>query len=352
MILRFFSLCRNVCLPALFLLAATLHVTPAAVAQTEGEIHSPAQLLKIMEESSLTYNLGILEQPVPCTAYKEVIADNSARGAGEAGGKDPGSYTLKEEEQALFNQGRAHFRNGAMGEARSVYFSLLKLRPDFAPAMTFLGQTYEAEHDYKNAIKCLEAAITLNYHDYLAHYFLADDYAATGDYKRAASEIILASILNRNNTNIRTAMARILPKAGFKTADWCFEPQVYIGRKADSSVDVQFGENWVGYAVAKAIWTFEPGYSAANGGAPEGRYNTAADKECLAVLAMSLINDEKKSWKKKPELNALMRSFDKKLFMEFLYYEVMLPKYPHAVYQLPAETLNSVRDYVMTVRLK
>src|SRR5690606_11239010 len=106
-----------------------------------------------------------------------------------------------------------------------------------------------------------------------------------GNYSRASDEIVLASILNRNNPNIRKAKLRILPKAGYRAPQWCYEPQVLIMRKDDTHITMRAADNWLGYAIAKAVWKFEPGYRAANGGAPEGSYNLAEDKECLASLA-------------------------------------------------------------------
>ena len=88
-----------------------------------------------------------------------------------------------------------------------------------------------------------------------------------------------------------------------------------------------------------------------NGGASEGSYNLAEDKECLISLAAGLSVDTAEEWKQQPALAALSQSWDKKMIFEYLYYEIMLPKFPETVYQLPKAELEDIRKYVRQVRI-
>jgi tetratricopeptide (TPR) repeat protein len=338
------------CIPAL--LAAFLMMPAFGFAQKASKIHSPAELFEILDKSKIAYELDILDSSFACIDRTDNLNHNWAFPSSSEDARNGfETYKLKDAEKALLKEAEDLFEKDQYEAARQKYLELTKLRPDFAPAFTYIGQTYEKFDQYSEAIKYEEQAIQANYYDYLAHYFLADNYAMIGNHKRATEEIILASILNRNNQNIRRAMQRILPAAGYRAPQWCFEPQVLITRKDDKHISLKTAVNWSGWALAKAAWKFEPGYRQASGGAPEGQYNMAEDKECLACLAFMVSNDTGTSWKGQPELVALRKAFEGDMFHEYLLYEVVLPKFPMAVYQMPKAQLEDIRKYFMKARV-
>ncbi len=319
----------------------------------KAQLHSPGELFQILDKSKIVYEFGLMDSTFPCVDRSEVLNDNNRYPSKARDGHNGfATYELTKKEEALLDEGEALFTNGNYEGARTKYIALTKLRPDYAPAFTYVGQTYEKSEQYSEAIKWEEQAVQANFYDYLAHYFLADNYAAIGNHKRAADEIIMASILNRNNKNIRRAMDRIMPAAGYRHRQWCFEPQVLLYRKGDMNVTMNTNPGWMGWAIAKAVWKFEPGYREAAGGAPQGQYNMAEDRECLMCLAFALHIDSSRSWKSDPALTTLNKSVENKMFEEYLTYELVLPKFPFSVYQLSRDQLEDLRKYVLAVRIQ
>jgi hypothetical protein len=65
-----------------------------------------------------------------------------------------------------------------------------------------------------------------------------------------------------------------------------------------------------------------------------------------------MTGDKDKKWKKSPALAMLMKAFEEKKFDEYLYYEVILPKYPGIVYYTEREFVEDMAKYVVNVRGK
>ena len=182
----------------------------------------------------------------------------------------------------------------------------------------------------------------------MAHWFLADAYFATGDLNNAVDEITIASILNRNNHRIKDAMNRIYKKAKLNTKDWSFTPQMIIKKESDSSIKIAMNDKWIGYAMPKALWLYEPGYKASMG-VPENEYSTLEDKECLVDLLVTLTNSGK-NYKNDPQLSVLKKATDQGYFHEYLMYEVVLPDKPFVAFQLPKESIVKMKEYILKVR--
>jgi len=212
--------------------------------------------------------------------------------------------------------------------------------------MTYIGQMYENEGDFDNAIEWYQTAIDHNYIDYMAHWFLADAYQRKGHLEKTVDEITIALILNRNNPRIKASFSNIYKQKKLKNSDWVFNPQVQIDSIGISEVKVAFGEDWLGYALVKALWEYEPGYSELMG-VSKGSYSTIQEKEGIASLLTAL---SKKQLKKIPEFKALKQSLENEMIDEFILFEIMLPKIPFAAYQLPKETILNIKNYVVQVR--
>lgn len=212
--------------------------------------------------------------------------------------------------------------------------------------MTYIGQTYEIEGDFDNAIEWYEKTISLNYIDYMAHWFLADAYKMRGELDLAVDEITIAMILNRNNPRIEKSLSDIYKLKKLKTDDWTFNPQIKIDSTGIDEVSISFSPDWLGYAMVKAVWKYEPGYKESMG-VTSGSFSTIEEKECFISLMTSF---DKKRLKKHPEFKALKLSLDKKMIDEFIFYEIILPEYPFVAYQLTEEFLNEIKDYVKEIR--
>jgi hypothetical protein len=216
--------------------------------------------------------------------------------------------------------------------------------------MNYIGQMYEHKKDFANTIKWYKMAIRKNYIDYMAHWFLADAYDATGDLKNAADEIVIAQILNRNNQKIKKSAEEIFKKSYLGTADWYFNPQMELKKVSESQISVSVNEKWIGYAMAKALWLYEPGYSKSMG-VEQGAYSIIEDRECLISEIVALENS-KTEIENDPQLSILKEVADKDFLDEYILYEIVLPQTPFVAYQLPEESILKIKDYILTVRNK
>ncbi|KAF0200979.1 MAG: hypothetical protein FD170_3011 [Bacteroidetes bacterium] len=312
------------------------------------KLHTPAEIIKIMEESRILYELEILEEEIlpedrtnnlNYNFYYRVIDDSSI---------STYEYKIDSSAYVYVEKAEKYFQDKKFSLAREMYLAALKEDSSYYKVMTYIGQTYGIEGDFDKAIEWYNKTINLNYIDYMAHWFLADAYKTQGEIDKAVDEITLAMILNRNNARIKNSFNTIYKLKKLNADDWTFNPQMIIDSVGIDKVKISFNENWLGYAMAKAVWRYEPGYKESMG-IKDGSFSTTEVRECLLGLMVSF---DKKKLKKFPEFKALDMAVEKDLVNEFILYEIILPEHPFVAYQLSEEFLNSIKDYVKEVRGK
>lgn len=314
---------------------------------TAQDFNEPKQILEIMEQSKLEFQIKmgpeIVAEPVQ-------LGDNNTPfiyAKEEEGEFIPATYafdTLK----PLFEAAEKDFATGKIVEARKAYLEIYAQRPDIAALATFIGQTYEHEGNAQEAIAWYRKAMATNFHDYMAHWFLADNLAKLKQYDEAAREIATAWVLNRNSTGIQESMVAIFKANKRKFADFDFEPN-YRLRKGGSIVEILFSEDWMMYAFCKALWAYEPGYhKELGGGRPD--FDMTQEKECLLNLAMGYerVNNGKRG--KNIAINILMDAILAHKINEFIFVEQWLRQEPLIAYTQPKEAIVSLADYVLTIR--
>jgi len=309
------------------------------------DLHTPSQILSIMENSDISYSLEILKMKKALPNFSEAInAHDSYR---VIDGDQLSTYKFKStpEVAKLSEEAEAFFQQSNAKEARNTYLKILDLDSTQYGVMTYIGQTFEMEKNLKKAEEWYKKAIKSNYIDYMAHWFLADIYRTKGELNAAADEITVASILNRNNPRIKKAMNDIYKLNKLKIKDWYFNPQ-YDLDSLEGKISVKFGKDWLGYAIVKALWRYEPGYAAQMGGTPYN-FSTFQEKEALIGI-LAVMN--KKTQKKYPEFKSMQSALDAKMLNEYILYEILLPYHPYAAYQLSEETILGIKDYVLAIR--
>ena len=309
-------------------------------------LHSPSEIFQIMEKSPVSYELNLLDSIIPVPDRTENLNYNFYYRVIDENSISTFRYETSETANNYFSKAEKYYSEGNYDLAREMYLKVLETDSNYFEVMTYIGQMYENEGDIDNAIKWFKIAIDHNYIDYMAHWFLADAYQDQGDLDKAVDEITIALILNRNNPRIKDSFSNIYKKKKLKSSDWTFNPQMRIDSIGINKVKISFEEVWLGYALVKALWEFEPGYSESMG-VTKGTYSTIQDKEALLGL-MSGLN--KKKIKKEPEFKALNKSFDNKMLDEFILFEIVLPDIPMVAYQLPKETILDIKNYVIQVR--
>jgi len=312
------------------------------------QIHSPMEIIKIMSDSKLSYEIKVLDKSIECKDFTDKLNYHDCYRVSTDSGLYTYKFEVNEKAKPLFEKAEAFFSKHILDSALFYYKQTINEDTTLYNVMTYIGQIYGTKKDYNNAIFWYKKVIINNYIDYMAHWFLADIYLKINDIENAVNEIVVAQILNRNNPRIKEEMTNIFIKSKRDTNDWCFNPQVRIEKISDNKISVAMNDKWTGYAMAKALWMYEPGYRESMG-ISEGQYSTLEDKECLISLLIGLEN-AKINIKKDPQLNALKEAGEKKYLEEYIIYEIMLPQTPFIAFQLPVETIQGIKDYILKIR--
>lgn len=333
-----------------YLLILTALTFSQSLSAQKGNLHTPAEMIKIAVDSKISYNLSILEKPVDIENYEDNLLGPDYYRVEEKDRIIVKRYDIKGKAKVFFDTAETQFQNNKLTQARDNYLKAYNEDKTLAIALTYAGQVCEHAGNYTEAETLLKKSIDQNYGDYMAHWFLANVYEHNGAIKKAQEEILIAHILNRNNPRIIVALKEILLKDGFKYNNvWQFNPQFMV-QKTDSGITVQYDGIWLGYAIAKALWHYEPGYKESMGVSKDEdiTFNQDAEKEGLLSILISAQNNKEKQL---PEsVKALQSATDAKMFQEYLFYEIWLRKRPDLALQLPIKFIKEISEYVLKVR--
>jgi len=310
------------------------------------KIHSPAEIFSIMEKSPVSYSLGTLKEEILAPDRSENLNYNDFYREKDGDAIISKKYHLNEEVEADFEKAEKYFQNNEPALARGMYQQALSKDSTCYKAITYIGQTYEMEKNHLKALEWYQKAIDKNYIDYMSHWFIADVYSILGEKDKAVEEITIAWILNRNNPRIQKAVKQIYDLKKIKNPTWTFTPQIKIDSVGENKVNIEFQTEWMGYAMVKAIWLYEPDYRESMG-FKEGTLNTLQEKEAIVCLLSGL---KKKQLKKHPELKMLRKALDEKMIDEYIFFEIYLPEYPFIASQLTENFILSIKDYVVKIR--
>lgn len=313
------------------------------------ELHTPAEMMKIMEDSKLSYSLMTLTEKKSCPDRSDNVLNHNYYRVMEDSVMVTRSFSLKPDAEPWYEKAEAHFAAKAFDSARFCYEKVLEVDPAFTKAMTYVAQMYGILGNLDQSAEWYRRAIQANYIDYLAHWMIADIYTMQDRIPEAVDEITIASVLNRNNPRLRKKQFEIYEKAKLSGEDWCFNPQMELSWDEDK-ITIGFDEAWIGYALPKAVWAFEPGYRKSMGEG-DSEFSMLEERECLYNLLIAMDNAKIKT-KNYPDLAMLKKTVDAGFFSEYILYEILLPQYPMTANQLPEEVILGIKDYVIRLRQK
>ena len=328
----------------LILLPLLLSFPIAAISQN---FHTPDTIMTIIENSSLTYELHELDEAVEPADISQNLNFNIYYRTNTGNGTELHPFQLSDEGREHMDSAESSFRKGDYDEARNLYLKVLETDTGYYRVMTYIAQTYGIQKDYEKALEWYHKVISLNYIDYMAHWFLADIYSRTGKKDDAVREITIAQVLNRNNPRVAAELEGIYKERKLGTESWSFTPQIKIVHAQKNTISLYYDPAWIGYCLVKAIWEFEPGYKEFMG-VNKNDYTIFEEKEAIINLYLTASKD-KKNLKKQP-FKALVEAVNKKMLDEFIIYEIMLVKYPKLAYNLPDDLIRAIAEYVISVR--
>jgi len=217
-------------------------------AQSQTAAHKPADLLKVLKASKMTYTVGGLSTDIPRTDYPYVVNSPNMMHDDSNGQFVAKKVVIaKGKADSTWNEAERIFKEDSnYKEARKVYREVLDIDPDYYPAKIEIAKTFEIEKDYEKAEAQYKQAISKNYVDYLPHQLAADLYFKEKKYEEAVDEISVASALNRNDTTILADLVKIYGKTRMKYGDWSFTPQYKLEKgQKDGEINVEIKKRLV-----------------------------------------------------------------------------------------------------------
>ena len=312
------------------------------------KIHTNTEIIQLMTTSKLNYEVKKLEKPIESKDYSDILNYHDCYRVVTDSDIVTKKFSVNAKAKPYFDKAEVFFQSQTLDSALLYYKSALDADSSLIQVMTYIGQIYEKKGDYENSVNWYKKSIRNNYIDYMAHWFLADIYLEAKELKKAVDEIVIARILNRNNTRIAQSMDNIFEKAKRSSEDWYFNPQIDINKISETKVSIALDEKWRAYAMAKALWMFEPGYSKSMG-VPEDEYSTLEDQECLSALLEGM-ETSKIDITSDPQLRILKAANKNHQLDSYILYEIVLPQTPYAAYELPEKTILEIKDYILDSR--
>jgi tetratricopeptide (TPR) repeat protein len=229
-----------------------------------------------------------------------------------------------------------------------IFQEVLAMFPRYTPALTGIGQAYEQLGQPRKALEFHRQAYTLNPIDYIACWSLARNYHTLGMADSAMNMILRAWVLNRNSLEIKREVVNIFGFRGLILNDWIFIPQYQMARNGDK-VSVSYFPAWMGYAICKAVWAYEPGFAA--GRQLTGDLSMFQERECLSCLVTSM-EGNKKETAGDQSLVAFRVALQQKMALEFILFEILLPYNPDMAYLLDETRMAKMVDYLKMVHIQ
>lgn len=328
------------CVLLIFLAETLLSFHTSAADNVDGEtsLHTPAEIVELLETSSLVYEIGILETPLDQEDEPAVLAPHLYVKT-TPNGVEIAHYVLSTAAEIALERGEDAFEEKKYAEALAQYRIVQQLEPEYASILTLIGDVLYVQQQYARAIAYFEQAIARNFIDYQAHWFLADAQWAQGARESALHHITIAHVLNINHPQIRQRLIAYREQAGTPWKSWQFSPQ-YTLKKEQEKVQIWSTEEWLGYALVKALWAYEPGYAKAMGEPDYEKQVVCMLAEKEALVSLLTQHDRTDSFR---HIHPIIQDG---FVHELIWYELIAPKVPDALLLLPNESFMRVIDYV------
>lgn len=316
------------------------------------EFKSPSEILKIMEASPFSYNVNVLKKEIKPKQNAGDIISNTFYLAQTEKGPTVKTYSLSDAENTIFDKAENFFIDKQYDSALVCYNKLITMSPNVSTFHAYAAQIYSLKKDNKNSEAEYKKAVEVNPFDYMAHWFLADLYYDMDKKDEAMEEITYAIMLNRNHPSIAKSFTKIFKAAEHKSSLWDFTPQYELTKTGVNQVDIYISGNWVGYAMAKALWEYEPDYKVNF----RKKYNKSVEeteifeeKECLINELIGLKNSDA-NVKDDEQLKTLSDAANDEKFEMFFLFEYLLPANPRLIYVQSEKVHNKLKDYILDIR--
>lgn len=245
-------------------------------------------------------------------------------------------------------------------KARYYYLKAIYLNSGYFDAYRNIGETYFFEKNYNKAIYWFEKLLRFNYIDDRAHLYLANIYKEQGKLDNAINSAALALVLNRNNPVANSSLNQYLKQKNHDTTNWVFNPQFSVEEKQGDSIKVKGNRTWLFYGLATAATKYDHRMKTFSHISDSVEMTYESAYFCALVLANAVTNLET-NWyregakgqnpaKADRSIEMLLKARKDGLLEEFVFFEIILPRYPAFIYNLPRDYINRIKNYVVNFR--
>lgn len=297
-------------------------------------LHTADEILRIMEESELSYVFGELTDSIP-EVDSLIVHHNQYFLRFRDDSMTLDQYAMSEQAMDLLQLGDKEFSNKNFEVALKYYHQMLETQPEYSFALTMIGDAHYSMGNYDSAKIYFNRAINRNFVDYSAHWFLADTHDKMGKLDSALKEITIAHLLNINHSVLKTKLQEYRENANRPWQEWEFKPQ-YLLSKEGNRILINVYPDWIAYAMVKAVWEYEPGYAYKTSNEPDSQLvNWPEEKEAIVVLLTDTTRNQR-----------IYDIVEAGYFEEFILYELVSKKHPIILLLLPEENFWRILDYV------
>ena len=328
-----------------------------------GEVLQPADYIKILTDSKLTYNIVPEPSKSPVEELRCPRRDERTRVVVENGEKKLAARDVKLEAMQLVLAGEKHYKAGQMEEAIAKYTEAVATDPGLPSAYFFHGDALLfGANDAAGALEQYRKGIAVDPTIAHGHFFASTAYSRLGRLKEAREEIVQALLFYPGYEGIW--------KIGTNNpAQWGIRPMVRhafdppagsIGRKTENGIDVYFGKDgeWIGYAMCKAVWANEPQFAGKHKG--DSGWSLEEERACLLNHMIAEFNSTESQLQKqkKPrtekDVLAAMPARERHIYDAsraqlldgYILFEIIGQRCPMAMAMLQDDTRKELEKYI------
>lgn len=316
----------------------------------DGSIHSPAEILKIAEESNLVYLLSDVADSVDLNpdSLRTVLNNDWYLSLEEDGNSRLLEYPTSPEISSILTITETHFEQKEYAKAIDGYRQVLEFNPEYHQMYTWIAESFAYQGQTDSAVHFYQLSITKNFIDYDAHWFLGDLFWDLGDTAAALRHLTIAHTLNRHHVLVKERLIAMNERAGHPWQEWSFRPRYSLSDSADAVI-VQASSNWLIYGLTKAVWKYEPDYAEKMLGLEPDSvfFHPEAEREAIAVWILGEINRaEIDSTQLGPYEARIKQIVEDGFLLPMIYYEIAAYRWPSAMLLMPRKTLDRMVEFV------
>jgi tetratricopeptide (TPR) repeat protein len=342
------------------ILAAILILGPGLWGQGKKHFLTPAEVIKIMDESKTVYRLEDSlakltpgeRQDLAATLFPQACAPiGYPRLVQKDGRPSVQEFLFNNEAVDLIAKAETYFDKKDYEGARQNYELALQADPDCYMAIANIGDCYQFSDQPEKSLLEYEKAILKNPADHRLFFFRGDALLKLGRLEDAKKSYIHSLMLRPRYSYALKVIDATRELLKTSVRDSLFRPQALARRQGEEVcvyVDLEKGgAPWLAYANAKAVWLGEAGHRLEMTGRSEYAWSMVEERECLAnLLAVYTSSLENKTVTPDPDLDILKRIFDNGDLDLFILYEIYTRICPYGMLVQPVETQNKVEQYI------